>query len=264
MIGIIGKKLGMTQIFNERGSRSRARSSRRSRTRCSRSRTRRRPASRPCSSATARSALRASRRRASGRRAAVARRGAEVGHAKKAGLDAPPRVLRSVRLDEPGNAKAEIPTLQRRRHGQRRHLRGRRTVKVTGTSKGRGFQGVVKRYGFGGGPNTHGNTKHRRPGSIGPGTDPSRVIKGKKMPGHYGDERHTQTHLRVEKIDAERNLIYIRGVGRRPDERDRRSSASRAKPMADNTTTFAGGRVHGAGHGARAASRCPSDCSTAP
>ena len=84
-------------------------------------------------------------------------------------------------------------------------------MKVTGTSKGRGFQGVVKRYGFGGGPNTHGNTKHRRPGSIGPGTDPSRVIKGKKMPGHYGAERHTQTHLRVEKIDAERNLIYIRG-----------------------------------------------------
>src|SRR5437763_795497 len=84
-------------------------------------------------------------------------------------------------------------------------------VKVTGTSKGRGFQGVVKRYGFHGGPNTHGNTKHRRPGSIGPGTDPSRVIKGKRMPGHYGAERHTQTHLRVERIDAARNLIYIRG-----------------------------------------------------
>jgi len=84
-------------------------------------------------------------------------------------------------------------------------------VKVTGTSKGRGFQGVVKRHGFGGGPNTHGNTKHRRPGSIGPGTDPSRVIKGKRMPGHYGAERHTQTHLRVERIDASRNLIYIRG-----------------------------------------------------
>ena len=85
------------------------------------------------------------------------------------------------------------------------------TVKVTGTSVGHGFQGVVKRHGIGGGPNTHGNTKHRRPGSIGPGTDPSRVIKGKKMPGHYGDARHTQTHLRVEKIDAERNLIYVRG-----------------------------------------------------
>ena len=84
-------------------------------------------------------------------------------------------------------------------------------VKVTGTSKGRGFQGVVKRYGIGGGPNTHGNTKHRRPGSVGPGTDPSRVIKGKKMPGHYGAARHTQANLRVEKVDAERNLIYIRG-----------------------------------------------------
>ena len=56
----------------------------------------------------------------------------------------------------------------------------------------------MKRWGFGGGPNTHGNTKHRRPGSIGPGTDPSRVIKGKKMPGHYGAERHTQIGLRVE------------------------------------------------------------------
>ncbi len=85
-------------------------------------------------------------------------------------------------------------------------------MKVTGTSKGRGFQGVVKRYGFHGGPNTHGNTKHRRPGSIGPGTDPSRVIKGKKMPGQYGNKRHTQTHLRIERIDAERNLIYIRGA----------------------------------------------------
>jgi large subunit ribosomal protein L3 len=85
-------------------------------------------------------------------------------------------------------------------------------VKVTGTSKGRGFSGVVKRWNFHGGPNTHGNTKHRRPGSIGPGTDPSRVIKGKKMPGHFGAERCTQTDLRVEKIDMERNLIYLRGA----------------------------------------------------
>ena len=87
--------------------------------------------------------------------------------------------------------------------------------------KGRGFQGVVKRHGFGGGPNTHGNTKHRRPGSIGPGTDPSRVIKGKRMPGHYGAERHTQTHLRVEKIDAERNLHLHPRRGGRSQERDR-------------------------------------------
>ena len=86
-----------------------------------------------------------------------------------------------------------------------------KAVDVTGTSKGRGFQGVVKRHGFHGGPNTHGNTRHRKPGSVGPGTDPSRVIKGKKMPGHYGAAQHTQIGLRVEKIDAERNLIYVRG-----------------------------------------------------
>ena len=59
-------------------------------------------------------------------------------------------------------------------------------VKVTGRTKGRGFQGVVHRYGFGGGPATHGNTRHRKPGSISAGTDPSRVIKGKRMPGHMG------------------------------------------------------------------------------
>jgi large subunit ribosomal protein L3 len=85
-------------------------------------------------------------------------------------------------------------------------------VKVSGTSKGRGFQSIVKRHGAGGGPNTHGNTKHRRPGSVGAGTDPSRVIKGKRMPGHYGAEQHTQRRLRVERVDAERNLLYIRGA----------------------------------------------------
>jgi large subunit ribosomal protein L3 len=70
---------------------------------------------------------------------------------------------------------------------------------------------VVKRYGFHGGPNTHGNTKHRKPGSIGAGTDPSRVIKGKKMPGQYGNHKHTVISIRIEKVDAERNLIYLRG-----------------------------------------------------
>jgi len=136
---------------------------------------------------------------------------AAVGHAKKAGLDTPPRVLRSVRLDEPGNAKAQVPTYNVGDLVKVDVFAVGDTVKVTGTSKGRGFQGIVKRHKAGGGPNTHGNTKHRRPGSIGPGTDPSRVIKGKRMPGHYGDERHTQISLRVEKIDTDRNLIYVRG-----------------------------------------------------
>ena len=137
---------------------------------------------------------------------------AEVGHAKKAGLETAPRTIRSVRLDEPGNAKAEILTYNVGDLVKVDIFTAGEYVKVTGTSKGRGFQGVVKRHGFGGGPNTHGNTKHRKPGSVGPGTDPSRVIKGKKMPGHYGDHRHTTIRLRIEQVDAERNLIYIRGA----------------------------------------------------
>ena len=143
-----------------------------------------------------------------GRRAAKA----AVGHAAKANLQTAPRVLRSFRIDDAQGKNAEIPTYNVGDTITVALFAPGDQVKVTDTSKGRGFQGVVKRYNFGGGPNTHGNTKHRRPGSIGPGTDPSRVIKGKKMPGHYGAARHTQTHLRVEKIDAERNLIYIRGA----------------------------------------------------
>jgi large subunit ribosomal protein L3 len=158
-------------------------------------------------------AQRVARASAKGERTPRGRRAnrAEVGHAKKAGLDAPPAVLRSFRLDDARSKDAEVPTYNVGDVIKVDIFQPGDTVKVTGTSKGRGFQGVVKRHGFGGGPNTHGNTKHRRPGSIGPGTDPSRVIKGKRMPGHYGAERHTQTHLRVEKIDTERNLIYIRG-----------------------------------------------------
>ena len=82
----------------------------------------------------------------------------------------------------------------------------------THMTKGRGFQGVVHRHGFGGGPATHGNTRHRKPGSNSPGTDPSRVIKGKRMPGHMGAERHTELGLRVIKVDPERNLLFVRGA----------------------------------------------------
>jgi large subunit ribosomal protein L3 len=211
MIGIIGKKLGMTQLFNEIGQQI------------------------PCTvieaepntvlAVTNTSTLKAvqlgglgwqknTRVSAKGERTPRGRRvnKAELGHAKKAGLDAAPRVIRSIRLDEKGNATVEIPVLNVGDAVNVGIFTVGETVKVTGTTKGRGFQGVVKRWGFGGGPNTHGNTKHRRPGSIGPGTDPSRVIKGKKMPGHYGAERHTQIGLRVEKVDMERNLIYVRGA----------------------------------------------------
>ena len=128
---------------------------------------------------------------------------AERGHAAKAGIDYAPQVVRTFSIEGAEWAPGAMVTVEQFAEGQ--------LVKVTGTTKGRGFQGVVHRHGFGGGPASHGNTRHRKPGSIGPGTDPSRVIKGKKMPGQYGNERHTAGNLRVEKIDAERNLIYIRG-----------------------------------------------------
>ncbi len=211
MIGIIGKKLGMTQLFNEQGQQV------------------------PCTVVEATpnpvtkvttvdqagfasvelgfGAQRVARPNKKGERTPKGRRAtkAEVGHAAKAGLQAPPAVLKSFRLDDAPGKDSAIPsynvgdaiTVDIFTPGER--------VKVTGTSKGRGFQGVVKRHGFGGGPNTHGNTKHRKPGSIGAGTDPSRVIKGKKMPGHYGAAQHTSLSIRVEKVDAERNLIYLRG-----------------------------------------------------
>jgi len=132
---------------------------------------------------------------------------ARLGHAAKAGLEAAPRVLREFAWTD---ASAEVPkpgavvTVAAFAAGQ--------TVKVTGTSKGRGFQGVVHRYGFGGGPASHGNTRYRKPGSVGPGTDPSRVIKGKKMPGHMGAARRTQIRLTVARVDAERNLLFVRGA----------------------------------------------------
>lgn len=211
MIGIIGKKLGMTQIFDETGQQI------------------------PCTvvEATPNPVTKVVTTEQAGfasvelgygtqRTARVSKKGertpkgsratkAELGHAAKAGLEAAPAVLRSFRLDDAPGKDPVVPTYSVGDVIKVDIFAPGEYVKVTGTTKGRGFQGVVKRWGFGGGPNTHGNTKHRRPGSIGPGTDPSRVIKGKKMPGQYGNERHTAGNLRVEKIDAERNLIYIRG-----------------------------------------------------
>ena len=211
MIGIIGRKLGMTQIFNEAGQQIPV--------------TVVEAAPNPVTKVMSKDSAgfdsvemglgsqKIARESKKGERTPRGRRAtkAEVGHATKAGLDAPPAVLRSFRLDDAQGKNPEIPSYKVGDVITVGVFAVGDTVKVTGTSKGRGFQGVVKRWNFHGGPNTHGNTKHRRPGSIGPGTDPSRVIKGKKMPGHFGAERCTQTHLRVEKIDAERNLIYIRG-----------------------------------------------------
>jgi len=84
-------------------------------------------------------------------------------------------------------------------------------VRVSGVTKGRGFQGVVKRYGFRGRPASHGHPMSRNPGSMGPGTDPSRVIKGKKLPGRMGGTRRTIRNLEVVRVDSERNLLFVRG-----------------------------------------------------
>ena len=85
-------------------------------------------------------------------------------------------------------------------------------VDVTGTSKGKGFQGGVKRYNFRGGPKTHGQSdRHRAPGSIGAGTTPGRVIKGMRMAGRMGGERVTVKNLEVVVSDPDRNLIFVKG-----------------------------------------------------
>jgi large subunit ribosomal protein L3 len=85
-------------------------------------------------------------------------------------------------------------------------------VDVTGTSKGKGFAGTIKRHHFHRGPKTHGSDHHREPGSIGPGTTPGRVYRGMRMAGHMGSERITVKKLRVVRIDPERNLLLVRGA----------------------------------------------------
>ncbi len=86
-------------------------------------------------------------------------------------------------------------------------------VKVTGTSKGRGFAGVVKRHKFSGGPVTHGQSDRlRAPGSLGQSSDPSRVYKGLRMAGRMGNKKYSAQNLRVVKVDVEKNLLFVRGA----------------------------------------------------
>jgi large subunit ribosomal protein L3 len=84
-------------------------------------------------------------------------------------------------------------------------------VDVTGVSKGKGFAGQIKRHNFKRGPKTHGSDHHREPGSIGPGTTPGRVYKGLRMAGHMGDERATIKKVRVVRADPEKNLLLVKG-----------------------------------------------------
>ena len=85
-------------------------------------------------------------------------------------------------------------------------------VMVTGTTKGRGFTGVIKRYKFKGGDDSHGCRAKRIPGSIGASSDPSRVFKGKKMPGHFGAAKDTVKGLEIIMVDNENNVIYVKGA----------------------------------------------------
>ena len=91
-------------------------------------------------------------------------------------------------------------------------LEGIRYVDVTGISKGKGFQGVVKRYGFGGGRKTHGSKFHREPGSTGQATYPHKTFKNRKLPGRMGREKVTILSLRVVRIDTEKQLVIVRGA----------------------------------------------------
>ncbi len=189
--GLIGKKLGMTQIFDEEG--------------------RRIPVTvieaGPCvvtqKKTKEKDGYNAIQVGFSGKETARASR-ALIGHCKGAGQGVF-RYLRELRLDDVEQYKvgdtiaADIFTV-----GDK--------IDVTGTSIGKGYQGVVKRWGFKGGRSTHGSRFHRAPGSIGCSATPSRVFKNKKMPGQLGNERVTVQKLQVARVDAADNLLLIKGA----------------------------------------------------
>ena len=128
----------------------------------------------------------------------------EMGHLKRNNLP-PLRFLREFRAKDPQVAEGDKVTVDQFAVGE--------LVDVVGTSKGRGFQGGVKRYNFGGGPKTHGQSdRHRAPGSRGAGTTPGRVFKGSRGPGHMGNERVTVNNLTVAYLDPDRNLIGVKGA----------------------------------------------------
>ena len=125
------------------------------------------------------------------------------GHFKKAKVK-PQRILREVRVNDVSEYKVgdfiDVKAFE-----------AIKTVNVTGTSKGRGFAGTTKRHGFKTGRQTHGNTSVREPGSVGSCATPSRIFKGKRMPGRMGGANRTTKNLELVKIDAENNLLFIKG-----------------------------------------------------
>ena len=126
------------------------------------------------------------------------------GHFDKQGVK-PVKYLRETRLEDVSDLKVgETQTVEAFAEVEK--------VDVTATSKGKGFAGVMKRYGFGGGPGGHGSHFHRAPASVGQCATPARVFKGKRLPGHMGVDTVTTRNLKVVRVDAENNLILLRGA----------------------------------------------------
>ncbi|HFC10472.1 MAG TPA: 50S ribosomal protein L3 [Chloroflexi bacterium] len=188
--GLIGKKIGMTQIFNEDGAAI--------------------PVTLieagPCYVTQVRrpekdgySAVQLGFQEVNPKRLT----GGQLGHLKRVGVP-PLRYLREFRVKDPDVEEGDTVTVERFAVGER--------VDVIGTSKGRGFQGGVKRFGFGGGPKTHGQSdRWRAPGSRGAGSTPGRTMKGNRGPGHMGANRVTVMGLEVVLVDPERNLLAVKG-----------------------------------------------------
>jgi len=127
-----------------------------------------------------------------------------AGHFEKAGVDAK-RFLAEVRLEDADEAKpGSTITVEA--------FADAKSVHVTGVSKGKGFAGAMKRHNFKGGPGGHGSHSHRVTGSVGQCATPSRIFRGKKMPGHMGTDTVTVRNLDVVKIDAEQNLLLVKGA----------------------------------------------------
>jgi large subunit ribosomal protein L3 len=127
----------------------------------------------------------------------------QLGHLKKAGAD-PMSTVVEFRDEAPEAQVGESLTVEQFEPGER--------VKVSGVGVGKGFQGTIKRHNFSRGPVTHGSHNVRAPGSIGASADPARVFKGTKLPGRMGGKRVTERRLEVVEVDAERNLLLIRGA----------------------------------------------------
>lgn len=127
----------------------------------------------------------------------------QLGYFKKQGIS-PFKYLREVRVDKIDDINTDSIGPEIFEVGE--------YVNVTGISKGKGFQGIMKRYGAAGGPGSHGSMHHRAPGSIGASSDPSRVFKGTIMPGRMGGERVTVKNLEIIRIEKDKNILLVRGA----------------------------------------------------